>query len=89
MLVRPGIYVAFDRHGEHCGYARHPDFCSCPKRSLQQRHKVEVLEEEAQRRGGKIMRLSLEEFDKLILLHFRPADRCTTDKSKVAARWHN
>jgi len=85
MLVRPGIYVAFDRHGEHCGYARHPDFCSCPKRSLQQTQKVEALHEDAQRRGGKVMLLSLEEFDKLILLNIRPEDRSTADKGEVAA----
>ncbi|WP_079212679.1 hypothetical protein [Brucella pituitosa] len=85
MLVRPGIYVAFDRHGEHCGYARHPDFHNCPERFQEQTRKVEALEEEAQRRGGKVMLLSLEEFDKLILLHIRPEDRRTADKSNVAA----
>ncbi len=85
MLVRPGIYVAFDRHGEHCGYARHPDFCSCPKRFQEQTRKVEALEEQAQRRGGKVMLLSLEEFDKLILLNIRPTDRSTADNGDVAA----
>ncbi|MGW6781025.1 hypothetical protein ACWF50_23785 [Brucella pseudogrignonensis] len=46
---------------------------------------MEALHEDAQRRGGKVMLLSLEEFDKLILLNIRPEDRSTADKGEVAA----
>ena len=83
--MRPGIYVAFDRHGEHFGYARHPDFCSCTKRSREQIHKVEALEEEAKRCSGRVELLSLEEFDRLILLNIRPDHRSAADNGDIAA----
>lgn len=84
MLVKPGIYVAFDRFGEHFRYARHPDNQLCIKQSQEQQLKVEALKEEAQRRGGKVMLLSLDEFDSLILRNIRPENSPPADGDVAA-----
>ncbi len=79
MLVKAGIWVGFDRFGDHSGYARHPDSHTCAKRSGEQRHKVAAFHKEASRRGGKVILLSLDEFDGLILRNSRANDRAPAD----------
>lgn len=74
MIEQPGVYVAFDRFGVHFAYARHPDSVSCHGRSSEQAARINAMTAEAILRGGKVVHLSLEAFDRLILFNARPGD---------------
>lgn len=67
MVGEPGIYVAFDRFGQHYEYARHPDSKVCANRQNEQRKKVASLQEKARLHQGRVALLSLTEFDAMVL----------------------
>jgi hypothetical protein len=67
MDTEPGIFVALDRFGEHFAYARHPDSHVCKGKAAEQTQKIENMHMQASDRGGKVVLLSLDEFDALIL----------------------
>ncbi|MFD1792202.1 hypothetical protein ACFSE0_11210 [Ochrobactrum teleogrylli] len=71
MPIESGILVAFDRFGQHFAYARQYDDRDCSKQSGEKRQKAEALQADASRRGGKVMLLSPEDFDRLIMMNVR------------------
>ncbi|MGW6780218.1 hypothetical protein ACWF50_19575 [Brucella pseudogrignonensis] len=83
MIEQPGVYVAFDRFGVHFAYARHPDSAGCTGRGSEQAARIEAMTAEAILRGGKVVHLSLEAFDRLILFKAK-LEGPTTEQAKAA-----